>query len=88
MDNHDNHSGSSPNTSRTCEEGILVLEDPIIEHHENFARFSPNTSPTWKDIVAQEDDIIDTCLSKDSKMDCIDEDAKMALVLHRYIINT
>lgn len=75
----DNHVYSSPNISPTWEEGILVLEDPIIEHHENLVYFSPNTSPTWQGIVGHEDEIIDTFISKDSKMDCIDEDAKVAL---------
>jgi hypothetical protein len=32
--NHDNCSYSSPIISPTCDEGIVRLEEPIIENHE------------------------------------------------------
>lgn len=64
IDNHDNHMFSSLDTSPTSEEGILVLEDSIIERNENLVCFSPPTSPTWEDIFGQEDENIDTFVSK------------------------
>jgi hypothetical protein len=59
IDNNDNHSFSSRNTSPTCDKGISSLEDGIIENHDNVEKSSSINSPTLEDIMAQENEIID-----------------------------
>lgn len=63
IENNENHGFSSLNTSPTCDERILVLEDPIIEHHAKKNCLSFN----------------DTLLSANTRMDGIHEDVKFTL---------
>lgn len=51
IDNHDNHSCASPDTSPIHDEGILVKEDTIIKNHEITIFHYPPLP--WEDIIIE-----------------------------------
>lgn len=53
-----------------------------MECDEHLVCSSPKISPTRKDIIVQENDIIDTCLSNNSNVASLDGDDEVTLDSH------